>query len=136
MRLNPHLTFNGQCEAAFKFYEDCLGGRITWMMKNRETPSFEPISPDWGEKIAHATIAIGEEHITGGDSLPECYQRPQGFSLLLCVDSVEEAERIFERLSEHGMVQMPLGETFWALRFGMVADQFGAPWTINCGKEM
>jgi hypothetical protein len=27
MQLNPYLSFKGECEAAFKFYEQCLGGQ-------------------------------------------------------------------------------------------------------------
>lgn len=64
----------------------------------------------------------------------ERYQKPRGFSLILEIGDAAEADRIFATLAENGAVQMPLQETFWALRFGELVDQFGAPWTINCGK--
>ena len=105
MRLNPHLTFDGQCEAAFAFYEKCLGGKILLMMPQSDSPM-----------ILHATIAVGQ---------------PRGFSVLLNIDDAAEADRIFQSLAEGGAVQMPLQETFWALRFGMLTDRFGTPWMIN-----
>ncbi len=66
--------------------------------------------------------------------MPDQYQKPQGFCVMLNIPSAEEAERIFNALSESGSVQIPLQESFWALRFGMLVDQFGIPWTIDCGK--
>ncbi len=134
MRWNPHLVFNGQCEAAFKFYEKCLGGTIAMMMSYADSPLAEQAPPDWREKILHATFALDDQVLTGGDAPPASYQRPQGFSLLLNVATAEEADRVFEMLGEKGEVQMPLAETFWALRFGMLVDQFGTPWMINCGN--
>ena len=134
MRLNPHLTFNGQCQAAFEFYKKCLGGEIVMMMRYGDSPLAEITSPEWGKKIIHATFALGEYVLTGADAPPERYQKPQGFSVLLHLGSAAEADRIFKTLAEKGMVQMPLQETFWALRFGMLVDQFGTPWMINCGK--
>ncbi len=134
MQLNPHLTFNGQCEAAFKFYEECLGGKIVFMMTYGDSPIAEQAPPDWRKRIIHATFALGEHVLSGGDAPPERYQKPQGFSVQLNVGAPAEADRIFKTLAEKGTVQMPIQETFWALRFGMLVDQFGTPWMINCGK--
>jgi PhnB protein len=134
MKLNPHLAFNGQCEVAFKFYEKCLGGNIVTMMTYGESPAAEHTAPDWREKILHATLGIGDLVLMGCDAPAEHYQKPQGFSVALHVDGAAEADRIFETLAENGAVQMPLQETFWALRFGMLVDQFGTPWMINCGR--
>lgn len=72
--------------------------------------------------------------LTGGDVLPGRYQKPQGFSVLLDANNGAEADRIFAALAENGTVQLPIGETFWAQRFGMVVDQFGVPWMVNCGR--
>ena len=134
MQLNPHLTFNGQCEAAFRFYEKCLGGKIVVMMMYGDSPMAEQTPLVWHKKIIHATLALGDHRLTGGDVLPESYQKPQGFSVLLKIDAAAEAERIFNTLAQNGTVQVPLQETFWALRFGMLIDQFGTPWLINCEK--
>ena len=134
MQLNPHLTFNGECEAAFKFYEKCLGGKVVIMMTHGDSPLAEQTPPDWRQKIIHATFALGDRVLTGADAPPERYQKPQGFSVSLNVGDAAEADRIFKTLAEKGVVQMPVQETFWALRFGMLVDQYGTPWMINCGK--
>jgi len=132
--LNPHLTFNGQCEEAFRFYEMCLGGKITFMMKWGDTPAAEQMPPEWKDKIMHATFALGDRQLAGVDSPPESYQKPQGFYVILEPGDAAEAERIFNGLAENGAVQMPLQETFWALRYGALVDRFGTPWEINCGR--
>jgi PhnB protein len=134
MRLNPYLAFNGQCEEAFKFYEKCLGGKIVMMMTYRDSPVAEQVQPHWRKKIIHSTLALGDHLLQGADVPAERYQKPQGFSVMLNVSAAAEAERIFNTLAENGAVQMPLQETFWALRFGMLVDQFGTPWMINCGR--
>ena len=71
---------------------------------------------------------------SGSDPLPGQYQKPQGFALQFNLSDPVEAERIFQALAGDGTVEMPLQETFWALRFGVLVDQFGIPWLINCEK--
>ena len=134
MQLYPYLTFDGQCEAAFKLYEQCFGGKITLMMTYEETPMDLQTPPDWRKKIGHATFTHADFLLSGCDAQPGQYQKPQGFSLQLNLSDPVEAERIFNALAENGTVQMPLAETFWAFRFGVLADQFGIPWLINCEK--
>jgi PhnB protein len=134
MRLNPHLTFNGQCEAAFRFYEKCLVGKIVMMMTYGNSPMAGQTPTAWRSKVIHATFAWGDHILQGANALPEHYQKPQGFSVVLNLDNPAKAERIFKALAENGTVQIPLQESFWALRFGMLVDQFGTPWMINCGK--
>jgi PhnB protein len=134
MRLNPHLTFNGQCAEAFKFYEAQLGGRIEMMMRYGEAPMAENVPPELHEYILHATLAFDDQVITGGDVPPAHYEKPRGFSMLLNLDATAESERIFDALAENGAIHMRLQETFWAQRFGIVIDRYGTPWTINCGN--
>jgi PhnB protein len=134
MQLYPNLTFDGQCEAAFKFYEKHLGGRIVFMMTYEDTPMDLQTPSDWGKKISHATFAHPDFTLYGSDALPGRYQKPQGFALQVNLSDPLEAERIFKALAENGTVQMPLQETFWALRFGVLVDQFGVSWHINCEK--
>ncbi len=131
MQMNPHLSFNGQCEAAFKFYERCFGGKIVAMLAYGDSPMAEQVGSDWRQKIIHATFALGGNRLTGGDVPPQSYRKPQGFSVLLNVDGSTEAQRIFKILAEGGSVQLALTETFWAGRFGLVTDQFGTPWMIQ-----
>ena len=134
MQISPYLHFNGDCEAAFKFYEKCLGAKIESMFPHEGTPAAEHVPPEWRSKIMHASLAIGGQRLMGSDAPPEHYQKPKGFSVSLGIKDVAEAERIFHALKEKGTVQMPLQETFWALRFGMLVDRFGIPWMINCEK--
>ena len=130
LKANVSLSFDGQCEAAFKRYEQCLNGTITFMLTWGDSPMAAAAPPDWGAKINHATLKIGDTVLNGSDSLP--YERPQGFSLILRVDDPVAAEGVFQALAENGTIQLPLQETFWAKRFGVVVDEFGIPWSINC----
>lgn len=135
MQWNPHLVFSGQCEAAFKFYEKCLGGKIVLMMTYGSSPMAGETAPGWRAKILHATFALGDQRLTGSDAPPGQYQKPHGFAVLLNIDTAVEADRIFGFLAENGAVQMPIQETFWAARFGTLVDQFGTPWMINCEAQ-
>jgi PhnB protein len=136
MKLNPHLAFDGRCETAFHFYEKCLGAQIVLMMRYDEVPTPMQLPPDWGKKIVHATLKVGDDQLTGADVPPESYQKPQGMSVLLHIPTSSEADRIFKTLAENGYVQLPLEETFWAQRFGILVDQFGISWMINCEKSL
>ena len=135
MQLNPYLLFNGQCEAAFKFYAQLLGGKIIAMMTHAGTPAENQVPPEWREKIIHARMVIGDQLLMGSDAPPGHFNQPQGFSVSLMVDNAEDAERIFHTLAESGTVKMPLQKTFWAIRFGMLVDRFGIPWMINCEEK-
>jgi PhnB protein len=134
MKLNPYLSFSGQCEAAFRFYEQCLGGHIEGMMRWGESPMAEQVSPEWRNKIMHAQLTVGDQELMGADSPPEQFEEPKGFSILISVEDPSKAEQVFQSLAENGTVKMPIQETFWATRFGMLVDQFGIPWMINCDK--
>jgi PhnB protein len=132
MRLNPYLMFNGRCEAAFKFYEKCLGGKIVAMMTHAGTPAENDVPAEWRQKIVHARLMVGDVALMGSDAPPEHYEEPKGFSVSLNIDDPAAAERVFHALAEKGTVRMPIQKTFWAKRFGMLVDQFGIPWMINC----
>ena len=132
MQLNPYLNFNGQCEAAFKFYERCLGGKIVFTMTYGESPMADKVPSDWRKKILHVRLMAGDQALMGADAPPEHYEQPKGFSVTVGIDDPAEAERIFHALAEKGSVSMPIQKTFWAQRFGMLVDQFGIPWMINC----
>ncbi|NJK75956.1 MAG: VOC family protein [Oscillatoriales cyanobacterium RU_3_3] len=134
MQLNPYLFFNGNCEAAFKFYEQCLGGKIVTMMTYEDAPIEEQGTPEWRHKILHACLIVGDRELMGSDSPPEYYEETKGFSVHLAIDNPAAAERIFHALAENGKVKMPFEQTFWAYRFGMLVDRFGIPWAIDCEK--
>src|SRR5690242_8316885 len=136
MSLSPciNLTFDGQCEAAFRFYEKCMNGSIVFMLTWGDSPMAKDAPPEWSSKIVHATLVLGNGRLQGGDPAPGSYQPPKGFTITLN-PSHDDAERLFTDLAEGGIVQVPLQETFWAHRFGAITDRFGIPWVINCEKS-
>ena len=134
MKLNSYLNFNGQCEAAFKFYEKCLDGKIEGTFTYEGSPMAKDVPAEFRNKLMHATLVIGDQVLMGADVPPGRYRKPEGFSVAIGLKDVAKAERIFKSLSEGASVQMPIQETFWAVRFGMLTDKFGIPWMINCEK--
>ncbi len=137
MKLNSYLGFDGNCEAAFKFYAECLGGQLQCMQRFGETPGAQHVPAEYRNRIMHASLAVDGQVLMGSDSLPEHpYEGVKGCHVAIVLKDPAEAERIFETLSKDGTVQMPLGETFWATRFGMAVDRFGVPWMVNCEKPM
>ena len=132
MRTHPHLMFDGQCEAAFRLYEGCLGGNLVLMLTWANSPMAHQAPPGWGDKVLHATLTIGTDVLTGADLPPGQYKKPAGFTLQLDLKDAAEAERIFNALAEGGAVDSSFQETFWALRYGSLVDRFGIPWEINC----
>ena len=137
MRWNPYLTFDGNCEAAFTFYEKVLGGKIVAMMRFGETPAAEFVPAEHRNGIMHAALLVGDQTLMGSDTTPEHpYEGVTGSTVALHVETPAEAESVFAALSEGGTITMPLDETFWAQRFGMFTDKFGVPWLVNCAPPM
>jgi PhnB protein len=136
MKINPYLIFNGDCKAAFTFYAQALQGQIEMMMTFGESPAREHVPADLHNLIMRTRLLVGDQAIMGSDTTPD---RPTddmaGCSISLNVDSIAEAERVFNALKEDGSVQMPLEKTFWAARFGMLNDRFGVAWMVNCEKD-
>jgi PhnB protein len=132
MRLYTHLNFGGNCREAFRFYEQNLGGKITMMMTQGDMPGAKnPPSP---KDVAHARMSLANTELIGNDVPADHFQPMRSVYLYLAVDSPEEAERMYAVLSERGEVFMPLGETFYASRFGMLRDRFGVSWTLICER--
>jgi PhnB protein len=133
MQINPYLSFTGECEIAFAFYAQCLGGQVGAIFRYGESPMADHVPAGWSDKVMHGTLTVGDRVIMGADVAPDRYEEPKGFSLAVQLTSVAEAERVFQELADGGSVLMPLEETFWAARFGMLVDRFGIPWMVNCG---
>jgi PhnB protein len=131
MQLSPYLNFNGQCKAAFTFYEKLLGGKIAMIQTFGESPANDQTPADWGDKIVHVRLEVGGWALMGSDAPPPHYAAPQGMQVSLSVATSAEAERIFNALAEHGKVSMPFQKTFWSSGFGMAVDRFGIPWMVN-----
>ena len=132
MQMTTYLSFKGECEAAFKFYEQCLDGQLGAIFRYAGSPLADQVPADWQDKVMHGSFTFGDQVLMGGDVAPDRYEQPKGFSLSLQMQSPADAERIFHELAKDGTVVMPLEKTFWAARFGMVVDRFGIPWLINC----
>ncbi len=132
MELNPYLYFNGNCEVAFKFYEQHLGGKIEAVYTYAGSPMENQLPPEWRDKVMHVRMKVGTTVLMGSDAPEGRYRTPQGFSVSLNLKDAAEADRLFEALSKNGTVSMPIQKTFWATRFAMFTDQFGIPWMINC----
>ena len=94
----------------------------------------DQVPAEWGSKIMHAELRIGDRVLMGSDCPPEQYEPAKGTSLMISIEEPEKAEQAFNALAENGTVTMPIQETFWAAKFGMLTDQFGIPWMINCDK--
>lgn len=132
MHLNPYLLFNGNCGEAFRFYEETLGGKIEGLFTYKDSPAAEHAPPDWGDKVMHATLAIGDQKLMGSDAPPGHYEQPKGMSVSIGLKDREKGERIFNALAAGGTTIMPFEKTFWAEGFGMCTDRFGIPWMVNC----
>jgi PhnB protein len=135
MQITPYLFYNGNCEAAFKFYEKTIGAKIEMMLRNEEAPEEMPAPPERKKQIMHARISIDGQWLMASDAPPDRFNKPQGFAVSLTVKDPAEAERKFKALSDGGSVNMPFGKTFFSKGFGMCLDQFGIPWMVNCPLE-
>lgn len=136
MKLHTYLNYGGNCEQAFRFYEQHLGGKITMMMTHDAQPAPNNVSPDWQKAILYARMNIGETELMGSDVPPERFQPMRSVYLSLGVTSTEEAERLHALLSEGGQIFMPMQETFFAFRFSMLRDKFGTSWMIIHERPM
>lgn len=136
MKLHTYLNYGGNCQQAFGFYEEHLGGKITMMMTHGQMPGATNVSSELKDTILHACIELGGTILTGADVPPDRFQPMRSAYLTLSVDSSAEAERIYALLSDGGQIFMPMEETFFAHRFAMLRDKFGTSWMILHGRPM
>ena len=135
MQVQPYLMFDGRCDEALKFYRDALGAEVISLMRFKDSPDPNACMPGIpGDKVMHAAFRVGQTEIFASDGRCQNQATFRGFSLSVSVDTEAQAEKLFAALGQGGQVQMPLGETFFARRFGMVADKFGVSWMVISGK--
>jgi PhnB protein len=129
MQVQPYLFFDGRAEEALEFYRARLGAEVQMLMRFKECPDSMP-NPPPGDKVMHSSFRIGDTTVMASDG--NCSGRPafQGFSLSISAPDEASAKRFFDALADGGQVQMPLGKTFFAPAFGMVADRFGVSWMV------
>jgi PhnB protein len=128
MKLDFYINYKGNCKEAFRFYERHLGGKITMMSTFREMPDEANIPEERKDDIVHARIEIGGAVLMGADIRQAEPMRSAYLSLR--VDSAEEAERLYQLLSDGGEIFMKMEQTFFASRFAMLRDKFGTSWML------
>ncbi len=131
--VNSYLNFNGNTEEAFNFYKSVFGGEFITLQRFKDTPEADKMPADEQEMIMHVALPIGGNIIMGTDvpkSMPQVIFGTNS-SLSIDVDSEEEANKLFNGLSDGGRVMMPLEKMFWGAMFGMVTDRFGVQWMVN-----
>lgn len=133
MNIQPYLFFNGRADDAIAFYKDALGAEVQMLLRHKESPEPPPpglLAPGWEEKVMHATLKIGDGILHCSDGCGADSPGFASFALSAAAKDEAEADRIFAALAEGGETRMPLGKTFFAPRFGMVADRFGVLWMV------
>ena len=134
----PYLFFDGRAEEAINFYKKALGAKVEMMLRFKESPEPPPpgaVAPGSDDKIMHACMTINGASVMASDGCAGGTPKFEGFSLSVHAKDEAEADRMFNALAEGGKVGMPMGETFFAKRFGMVADKFGVGWMIITGDK-
>lgn len=132
MQFIPYLDFDGQCREAFAFYAAVFNARIPMCMTYGESPMAGEMPPETHGRVMHTQLESAGGILMGADGPP--HQTSNRGCVNIQVDTPDEAERIFHALADGGEVQMPIAETFWAHRFGMLTDRYGKGWMVNCMK--
>ena len=135
MPLTPYLFLDGRCEEAIAFYKKALGAEVSMLMRFKEGPDQSMCAPGSEDKIMHACITIAGTPVMMSDGRAQNKPKFEGFALSIDAKDEADADRIFGALAEGGQTQMPLTETFFAKRFGMVADRFGVSWMLIAGQK-
>lgn len=140
--VNVYLNFDGNCEEAFNFYKSVFGGEFSYIGRFKDMPPSEEgngISEAEGDRIMHVGLPISKETaLMGSDTGGEwasSYKQGNNFSVSINTDSQQEADRLFNGLSEGGQVIMPMNKTFWGDYFGMFADKFGINWMVSFNEN-
>jgi PhnB protein len=137
MQVQSYLFFHGRAQEAFDFYHEKLGAERVMMMRYKDSPDPKAcanIPADWQDKVMHMSFRIGETVVLASDGHATGPDGFQNFGLSLTCKEVSEAERAFNGLVDGGKVMMPLGETFFSPKFGMVTDRFGVLWMVYVVK--
>jgi PhnB protein len=133
--INPYLNFLGNTEEAFNFYKKVFGGEFNMISRFKDTPESGKMQPQDQNKIMHVALPIGKGNILMGtdavDSMGHKFTVGNNIQLSVHTDNKEEADKIFNGLSEGGNVIMPMANTFWGSYFGMLADKFGVQWMVS-----
>ncbi len=134
-KLEPYLSFNGNCAEAFRFYEEVLGAKIEGITTYGDRMKERCLAED-AEKVMHGVLRLGSQVIRASDATAEqTYTGITGCWLSIDYPTASAARQVFTALSEGGKITMPIDKTFWAAAFGMATDRFGVPWMVSCNAE-
>jgi PhnB protein len=138
MNVQPYLSFEGRAAEAIDFYKSALGATVDMVMHFKDAPPEmqAQMSPDSKDKVMHAAFRIGDTQVMASDGRCTGKANFSGISLTLNAKDNAEAEKLFGALGKGGQVSMPMSETFFAHRFGVVADKFGVNWMVISPKAM
>ena len=131
--ITPYLFFGGRCEEALEFYRKALGAEVEMLMRYNQAPMEMPpgaIAPGFETKVMHTTFRVRGAALMASDGRDE-QSKSVGCHLALSVPTEADAQRAFDGLADGGVVEMPLGKTFWSPRFGMLTDRFGIGWMVS-----
>jgi len=134
MHIQPYLFFDGRCEEAIEFYKKAVGAKVEMMMRMKDAPDKSMCTPANENKVMHCAFKVGDSVVLGSDGRNTGHPDFKGFSLTINAKDNAEADRLFNALADGGQVQMAMSETFFASRFGMVADKFGIGWMVIAPK--
>ncbi|SKC83652.1 VOC family protein [Ohtaekwangia koreensis] len=134
--INPYIHFNGNAEEAFTFYKSIFGGEFTKIMRYKDLSSAEyPIAENDANRLMHVALPIGKSSmLTGSDVLGimgEVTENDNRNTISISAESREEADKLFNRLSEGGKIEMPIADGPFGAYFGMFADKYGIQWMVN-----
>ncbi len=134
-KMNPYLNFDGKAEEAFTFYKSVFGGEFSDINKMHEMPDGDKLPENERNRVMHIALPI-DSHTTlmASDIIPSMgHKLNEGNNMHLSLhpETREEADRLFNGLSEGGEVEMPLQDTFWGAYFGNFKDKYGVSWMIN-----
>ncbi|HOZ98504.1 MAG TPA: VOC family protein [Niabella sp.] len=134
--INPYIHFNGNAEEAFTFYKSVFGGEFAMVSRFKDL-SFEgsPNLEDEAEKIMHIALPIGKHNLLMGSDTPKQLgthnENETRSKISLSAESKEEADLLFNGLSDGGQIEMPLSDSPWGSYFGMFRDKFGIEWMVD-----
>jgi len=133
MHIQPYLYFRGRCEEAIEFYRRALGAQVQMLVRMQDAPAdpAHPLPPNWGDKVMHAAVTIGDSTLLMSDGGTAGPSEFTGFDLSLNVPDAATADKAFTALAAGGRINMPLAQTFWSPRFGTLTDKFGVAWMVN-----
>ena len=135
MAISTYLNFDGNCREAFEFYRSVFGGEFAVMETFRNGPSDMGMPDDEMDNIMHVSFPIGSSVLMGSD-VPSTFGAPHvpgnNFALSINLESREESDDLFTKLSDGGSVNMPMADMFWGAYFGFCTDKFGINWQVHC----